>query len=143
MAEPNVTESMIAQAMMKVMGQANNLMNNVPAQAQQASFMPAPAPQQQVQQMGGLPNPEGWSVPVETDMGGVIVTVYVQFPAHTFPQYQQIIATMINMGYNVRSHQKNNGYGGNSGGSWGNRGGGYGGGYSRGGYGRGGYGRGY
>lgn len=139
MAEPQVTESMIAQAMMKVMGQANGLMNNIPAPqaAQQpAQYMPAPA--QQPQQAGALPNPTGWSVPVETDMGGLTVTVYVQFPAHTFPQYQQIIATMMNMGYNVRSFQKNNGYNG-GGSSWGNRGGGSWG--HRGGFGRGSWGR--
>lgn len=139
MAEPQVTESMIAQAMMKVMGQANGLMNNIPAPqaAQQpAQYMPAPA--QQPQQAGALPNPTGWSVPVETDMGGVTVTVYVQFPPQTFPQYQQIIATMMNMGYNVRSFQKNNGYNG-GGSSWGNRGGGSWG--HRGGFGRGSWGR--
>ncbi|MBR2504842.1 MAG: hypothetical protein IKB61_02755 [Elusimicrobiaceae bacterium] len=139
MADQNITESMIAQAMMKVMGQANGLMNNIPAQQPVAQAV-MPAPQQQV---GALPNPSGWSVPIETDLGGMTVTVYVQFPAHTFPQYQQIIATMLNMGYNIRSFQKSNGYGGNSSNSWGNRGGGYGGGYGRGGYGRGGYGRGY
>lgn len=139
MAEPQVTESMIAQAMMKVMGQANGLMNNIPAPqaAQQpAQYMPAPA--QQPQQAGALPNPTGWSVPVETDMDGVTVTVYVQFPPQTFPQYQQIIATMMNMGYNVRSFQKNNGYNG-GGSSWGNRGGGSWG--HRGGFGRGSWGR--
>lgn len=142
MAEPQVTESMIAQAMMKVMGQANGLMNNIPApQAAQQPAQYMPAPSQQPQQAGALPNPTGWSVPVETDMGGVTVTVYVQFPAHTFPQYQQIIATMMNMGYNVRGFQKSSGYGSNGGSGWGNRGGGYSGGYNRGGYGRGGWGR--
>ena len=139
MAEPQVTESMIAQAMMKVMGQANGLMNNIPsphAAQQPAQYMLAPA--QQPQQAGALPNPTGWSVPIETDMGGVTVTVYVQFPPQTFPQYQQIIATMMNMGYNVRSFQKNNGYNG-GGSSWGNRGGGSWG--HRGGFGRGSWGR--
>lgn len=147
MSEPQITESMIVQAMQKAMGQANTLMNGPqvqqPMQAQPMQQAPLmPAPQQQTQQMGALPNPQGWSVPVETDMGGITVTVYVQFPAHTFPQYQQIIATMMNMGYNIRSYQKNNGYGGNSGSSWGNRGGGSWG--NRGGYqGRGGWNRGY
>lgn len=143
MAEGQITENMLAQALQKVMGQANTMLNipSTQGQAQQQAqgcFMPAP--QQQAAQMGALPNPTGWSVPVETDMGGVTVTVYVQFPPHTFPQYQQIIAMMMNMGYNVRSFQKNNGY--SAGGSWGNRGGGSWG--NRGGYqGRGGYSRGY
>lgn len=141
--QPQVTEAMIAQVMKQVMGQANGIMNNIPAPQQQQPMAPAAMPVPQTQQMGAFPNPSGWSVPIETDLGGMTVTVYVQFPAHTFPQYQQIIATMLNMGYNIRSFQKSTGYGGNSGNSWGNRGGGYGGGYSRGGYGRGGYGRGY
>lgn len=139
MAEQPVTEAMIAQVMKQVMGQANGIMNNIPAPQASATYMPAPA--QQPQQAAGFPNPTGWSVPVETDMGGMTVTVYVQFPAHTFPQYQQIIATMMNMGYNVRGFQKNSGYGASSGSSsWGSRGGSYGG-YNRGGYGRGGWGR--
>ena len=125
MAEQQITENMIAQAMMKVMGQANGLMNPTPAQQ---AMMPAAMPAPQAQQMAGFPNPSGWSVPIETDLGGVTVTVYVQFPAQTFPQYQQIIATMMSMGYNIRSFQKNNGYGSNGGsswdrGSWSNRGG--------------------
>lgn len=142
MAEQPVTEAMIAQVMKQVMGQANGIMNNIPAPQQPMAQAVMPAPQ--AQQMGAFPNPSGWSVPVETDIGGMTVTVYVQFPAHTFPQYQQIIATMLNMGYNIRSFQKSSGYGSNGGSGWGNRGGGYnGGGYNRGGYGRGGYGRGY
>ena len=115
-----ITENMIAQAMMKVMGQANGLMNPTPAQQ---PMMPAAMPAPQPQQMAGFPNPSGWSVPIETDLGGVTVTVYVQFPPQTFPQYQQIIATMMSMGYNIRAYQKSNGYSGNQGGSnWGNRG---------------------
>ena len=136
---PQIDPAVVAQVMKQAMAQANGLMNNIPAPqaAQQpAQYMPAPA--QQPQQAGALPNPTGWSVPVETDMGGLTVTVYVQFPAHTFPQYQQIIATMMNMGYNVRSFQKNNGYNG-GGSSWGNRGGGSWG--HRGGFGRGSWGR--
>lgn len=138
MPEQPINEAMVAQVMKQVMGQANGLMNNsIPTNAApQGSYMPAPVQQQTT----GLPNPQGWSVPVETDIGGVTVTVYVQFPAHTFPQFQQIIAMMMNMGYNVRSFSKSNGYGSNSG-SWGGRSGGSWG--SRGGYGRGGYGRGY
>lgn len=120
MAEQQITENMIAQAMMKVMGQANGLMNSTPAQQ---PMMPAAMSAPQPQQMAGFPNPSGWSVPIETDLGGVTVTVYVQFPPQTFPQYQQIIATMMSMGYNIRAYQKSNGYSGNQGGSnWGNRG---------------------
>lgn len=121
---PQIDPAIVAQVMKQAMAQANALVNNIPAPqaAQQpAQYMPAPA--QQTQQAGALPNPTGWSVPVETDMGGVTVTVYVQFPAHTFPQYQQIIATMMNMGYNVRSFQKSSGYSGNNNNNWGNRGG--------------------
>ena len=120
MAE-QVNEAMIAQVMKQVMGQANGLMNNMPAPQTAQGIMPAP----QMQQTGAIPNPQGWSVPVETDIGGMTVTVYVQFPANTFPQYQQIIATMLNMGYNVRTYQKSAGYSTSNGGnSWGNRGGG-------------------
>lgn len=140
MTEPQINEAMVAQVMKQVMGQANSMMNSAPAAqpVMQGTVMPAPAAQPAA--VGAFPNPSGWSVPVETDMGGVTVTVYVQFPAHTFPQYQQIIATMMNMGYNIRSFQKNNGYGSNnSGSSWGNRGGGNWG--NRGGYGRSGWGR--
>ena len=132
MADNQVNEALVAQVMKQVMGQANGLLNNTGA-------MPAMQGMQPPQNALGAINPTGWSVPVETDMGGSTVTVYVQFPANTFPQYQQIIAQLLNMGYNVRAFAKNNGFGGNNGGygrggswggSWGNRGG-----YGRGGYG--------
>ena len=134
---PQIDPAVVAQVMKQAMAQANALVNNIPAPqaAQQpAQYMPAPAQQQQA---GAFPTPTGWSVPVETDMGGVTVTVYVQFPANTFPQYQQIIATMMNMGYNVRGFQKSNGYSANGGNNWGNRSSwGNRGGYVRGGWGR-------
>lgn len=129
MSEQQLTPDQVAQALKLAMGQVNNLMGqqgvaNLPAQ--QTSMMPPPQQQATVSSTG-MPNPTGWSVPLEADINGMTVTVYVQFPPHTFPQFQQIISMMVNMGYQVRGFQKNNG--GYSGGSnWNNRGGGYGGG---------------
>ena len=135
MAEPQVTPELIAQVLKQTMGQVNGMMPqaSIPATPQQG-MMPATMPAPQPQQVGGALNPTGWMVPIETDMNGMTVTVYVQFPAHTFPQYQQIIAMLLSMGYQVRGFQKNaSGWGGNAGnyqsrGSWGSygRGGGYG-----------------
>ena len=121
-------QALVAQALKQAMGQVNTMMAPQPAAAgaAPAGFMPAP----QAQQPGGVPNPTGWSVPVEADINGMTVTVYVQFPPQSFPQFQQIIAAMLAMGYQVRAFQKNGGgYG------WGGRSG-YGGGYNRGGFGR-------
>lgn len=135
MAEQNnVSPEQVAQALMQAMGQVNGMMGGQTAPAATGNTLLPAMPAQPVQ-MGGVPNPIGWSVPVETDINGMTVTVYVQFPAQTFPQFQQIIASMMNMGYQVRAFQRNGGgYGGN-GGSYGR--GGYGGGYNRGGgYGR-------
>lgn len=134
--ENQITPEMIAQVLKQTMGQVNTMMPqaSVPATVQPGqSMMPAPMPAQ-TPQVGNMLNPTGWSVPIETDMNGMTVTVYVQFPAHTFPQYQQIIAMLLSMGYQVRGFQKNaGGWGGNAGnyqnrGSWGGygRGGGYG-----------------
>lgn len=131
-------QEMVAQALKQAMSQVNGLMAqpNAPAapMAQpvaQANFMPAqPAPM-----MGGLPNLTGWSVPVEWDLNGMVVTLYLNFPANTFSQAQQIIMTLVNSGMQVRAFQKSggSGFGGNNnGGGWYNRGGGYGGGYRRG-----------
>ena len=135
MAEQNnVSPEQVAQALMQAMGQVNGMMGGQTAPAATGNTLLPAMPAQPVQ-MGGVPNPIGWSVPVETDINGMTVTVYVQFPAQTFPQFQQIIASMMNMGYQVRAFQRNGGgYGGN-GRSYGR--GGYGGGYNRGGgYGR-------
>ena len=135
MAEQNnVSPEQVAQALMQAMSQVNGMMGGQTAPAATGNTLLPAMPAQPVQ-MGGVPNPIGWSVPVETDINGMTVTVYVQFPAQTFPQFQQIIASMMNMGYQVRAFQRNGGgYGGN-GGSYGR--GGYGGGYNRGGgYGR-------
>ena len=126
-------QALVAQALKQAMGQVNTMMAPQPAAAgaAPAGFMPAP----QTQAPQGVPNPTGWSVPVEADINGMTVTVYVQFPPQSFPQFQQIIAAMMAMGYQVRAFQKNGGgYGSGSG--WGGRGG-FGGGYNRvGGYGR-------
>lgn len=143
MENPNdlIAPELVAQALKKAMEQANSLMG-----PQQAGLPPVngtapvpmmPSPQVQTQ-TGGVPNPTGWSVPVEADVNGMAVTVYVQFPPQTFPQFQQIIAAMMSMGYQVRAFQKNGGgYGGNGGGfNRGGYGGGYGGGFNRGGFGR-------
>ncbi len=135
--ENQVTPEMIAQVLKQTMGQVNTMMPqaSVPATVQQGqNMMPAPMPAQ-TPQVGNMLNPTGWSVPIETDMNGMTVTVYVQFPAHTFPQYQQIIAMLLSMGYQVRGFQKNPGGWGGNGGNYQNRGGwgsyGRGGGYGR------------
>lgn len=129
-------QALVAQALKQAMGQVNSMMGPqgaalpAPAPAAGPGLMPAP----QAQQPGGVPNPTGWSVPVEADVNGMTVTVYVQFPPQSFPQFQQIIAAMLAMGYQVRAFQKNGGgYGSGSG--WSGRSG-YGGGYNRGGFGR-------
>ena len=136
MAEQNnVSPEQVAQALMQAMGQVNGMMGGQAAPAVQAGNTMLPAmPAQQKKTNNGM-EITGWSVPVETEINGMTVTVYVQFPAQTFPQFQQIIASMMDMGYQVRAFQRNGGgYGGN-GGSYGR--GGYGGGYNRGGgYGR-------
>ena len=131
-------QEMVAQALKQAMSQVNGLMAQpntaaaMPAApVAQANFMPAqPAPM-----MGGMPNLTGWSVPVEWDLNGMVVTLYLNFPANTFSQAQQIIMTLVNCGMQVRAFQKSggSGFGGNNnGGGWYNRGGGYGGGYRRG-----------
>ena len=136
MAEQNnVSPEQVAQALMQAMGQVNGMMGGQAAPAVQAgnTMLPAmPAPQNKTKNGMEI---TGWSVPVETEINGMTVTVYVQFPAQTFPQFQQIIAAMMEMGYQVRGFQRNGGgYGGN-GANYGR--GGYGGGYNRGGgYGR-------
>lgn len=136
MAEQNnVSPEQVAQALMQAMGQVNGMMGGQAAPAVQAGNTMLPAMPAQPVQMGGVPNPTGWSVPVETEINGMTVTVYVEFPAQTFPQFQQIIAAMLNMGYQVRGFQRNGGGYGSNGANYGR--GGYGGGYNRGGgYGR-------
>ena len=129
----NIAPEAIAQALKQVMGQVNVLtgQNGVAAQAMppaQGAPSMMPAPVQQPAYQNGVPNPTGWSLPLETEINGMSITVYVQFPAETFPQYQQIIDQMVRMGYQVRGFQRssNNGgssWGGNRGGSWANRGG--------------------
>lgn len=143
MAEQNnqQMQEMVAQALKQAMSQVNGLMGQPNAAAvtpaapmaqpvAQANFMPA----QQAPMMGGMPNLTGWSVPVEWDLNGMVVTLYLNFPANTFSQAQQIIMTLVNSGMQVRAFQKNggSGFGGNNNGGWYNRGGGYGGGYRRG-----------
>lgn len=143
MAEQNnqQMQEMVAQALKQAMSQVNGLMAqpNAPAAmpaaptaqpVAPANFTPAqPAPM-----MGGMPNLTGWSVPVEWDLNGMVVTLYLNFPANTFSQAQQIIMTLVNSGMQVRAFQKSggSGFGGNNNGGWYNRGGGYGGGYRRG-----------
>lgn len=121
----------VALALKNAMGQMQGLMQpqqNMAPMQQPAMNGGMFQPQNQVQG-GGVPNLTGWSVPVEANINGMVVTVSVSFPAETFPQHQQIIMQLLNMGYPVRGFQKNNGFGGNSGGY-------NGGGFNRGGYGR-------
>lgn len=128
-------QAMIAQALSGAMAQMKQ-MNAAPAVpvASPAGMIPGmPAPAQSVGP-GGL---TGWSVPVEQEINGMTVTLYLNFPAETFAQAPNIIMTLVNQGFQVRAYQKNNGgWGGNNSNGWGNRGGGYGGGYNRGGYGK-------
>ena len=134
--ENQVTPELIAQVLKQTMGQVNGMMPQsiIPATPQQG-MMPAPMPSPQPQTPAGVGplNPTGWSVPIETELNGMTVTVYVQFPAHTFPQYQQIIAMILQMGYQVRAFQKSRGGWTSGNGSYPN---GTWGGVSRGGFGR-------
>lgn len=131
----------VAKQVAAALGQMQGMIPSGGAQSQAGGFIgqnnmgSGLMPQQSAQNTAGSVNPVGFSVPVETDINGMTVTIYVQFPANLFPQYQQVIMTLLNYGYNVRGFQRSQG-------GWGNNGGGYyRGGYSRGGYGRGGYGR--
>lgn len=135
-------EKMQAEVAKQVAAALGQMQNMMPSQAQGQQAFTAQGNMgggligQQMQQVPqGQINPVGFSVPVETDINGMTVTIYVQFPANLFPQYQQVIMTLLNYGYNVRGYQRSQG-------GWSNSGGGYyRGGYGRGGYGRGGYGR--
>lgn len=131
MAEQNQDmQAVIAQALQGAMAQMKQM------QAPAAVPMQSAAPMAPAAQSFGVPALTGWSVPVEQEISGMTVTLYLNFPAETFAQAPNIIMTLVNQGFQVRAFQKNNsGWGGNNNG-WGNRGGGYGGGYNRGGYGK-------
>lgn len=134
MAEQNQDmQAVIAQALQGAMAQMKQMQAAPAAVAMPAAPNMGTVP---VQQQGyGVPALTGWSVPVEQEINGMTVTLYLNFPAATFSQAPNIIMTLVNTGFQVRAFQKNNGgWGGNSNG-WGNRGG-YGGGYNRGGYGK-------
>lgn len=126
-------QSAIAQALQGAMAQMKQM--QAPTQAPVAaapSLGIAPAAQS-----FGVPALTGWSVPVEQEINGMTVTLYLNFPAETFAQAANIIVALYNSGLQVRAFQKNNGgFGSNNGGGY-NRSGGFGGGFSRGGgYGR-------
>lgn len=120
-------QNMIAAALQQAAQQANNNMG----QAGTMQQMQAP----QMAGFGGIPNLTGWSVPVEQEINGMVVTLYLNFPANTFGNAANIIMQLANSGLQVRAFQKSGSFGGGS--SWGsrggsyNRGGGYGGGYGR------------
>lgn len=129
MAEQNQDmQAVIAQVLQGAMAQMKQM------QAPAAVPMPSAAPMAPAAQSFGVPALTGWSVPVEWDLNGMVVTLYLNFPANTFSQAQQIIMTLLNSGMQVRAFQKSggSGFGGNNNGGWYNRGGGYGGGYRRG-----------
>lgn len=125
-------QATVTNALLKAMGQINAMTGQPGPAAQQQGLGQSPAVMPPAPQgsYGGIPNPTGWSVPVEADIGGTTVTVYVQFPPQFFPQYQQIVAAMIQAGWQVRAYAKNQGRFGNGNG-WADRGG-----YYRNGYGR-------
>ncbi len=124
MAEQNQDMQAISQVLSSVMAQMKQMNTASPAPATPSAGiipgMPAPA---QSSSSGGL---TGWSVPVEQEIDGMVVTLYLNFPAETFAQAPNMIMTLVNQGYQVRAYQKKDG--------WGSRGGGYGG-YNRGRYG--------
>ena len=134
MSEQNqtLTPELVAQVLKQAVVQVNTMMSQaqptVAPMGQPNAMMPA-------MQFGGIPNLTGWSVPVEQEINGMTVTLYLNFPAASFSQAAQIIMMLVNSGLQVRAYQKNNGGWGNGGGSYGSRGGSWGG-YNRGGYGR-------
>lgn len=121
-------QSAIAQTLQGVMAQMKQIATSSVEQPQNIGGVPTT-------QGFGIPNLTGWSVPVEQEINGMTVTLYLNFPAATFAQAPNIIMELVNRGLQVRAFQKNNGgsWGNNNGGGWSNRGGGYsrGGGYGR------------
>lgn len=130
MAEQTPDVQTIVQALQGAMAQMKQMATPSVPQAPSIGVVPAT-------QGFGIPSLKGWSVPVEQEINGMTVTLYLNFPAETFAQAANIIVALYNSGLQVRAFQKNNGgFGSNNGGGY-NRSGGFGGGYSRGGgYGR-------
>lgn len=130
MAEQTPDVQTIVQALQGAMAQMKQMATPSVPQAPSIGVVPAT-------QGFGIPSLKGWSVPVEQEINGMTVTLYLNFPAETFSQAANIIVALYNSGLQVRAFQKNNGgFGSNNGGGY-NRSGGFGGGYSRGGgYGR-------
>ena len=136
-------EAKIQAAVRVAMSQMNGsiptqIMPPMQAQPMFAPAAPQFAPQQQMAPaMGGaLPNPTGWSVPVEMPVNGPMgpseVTVYIQFPAESLASAPAIINTLSAMGYKVRTFQPRQQFGGGGFGGGGfNQGGGYPGRYNR------------
>lgn len=130
MAEQTPDVQTIVQALQGAMAQMKQMATPSVPQAPSIGVVPAT-------QGFGIPSLKGWSVPVEQEINGMTVTLYLNFPAETFAQAANIIVALYNSGLQVRAFQKNNGgFGSNNGGGY-NRSGGFGGGFSRGGgYGR-------
>ena len=130
MAEQTPDVQTIVQALQGAMAQMKQMATPSVPQAPSIGVVPAT-------QGFGIPSLTGWSVPVEQEINGMTVTLYLNFPAETFAQAANIIVALYNSGLQVRAFQKNNGgFGSNNGGGY-NRSGGFGGGFSRGGgYGR-------
>ena len=130
MAEQTPDVQTIVQALQGAMAQMKQMATPSVPQAPSIGVVPAT-------QGFGIPSLKGWSVPVEQEINGMTVTLYLNFPAETFAQAANIIVALYNSGLQVRAFQKNNGgVGSNNGGGY-NRSGGFGGGFSRGGgYGR-------
>ena len=130
MAEQTPDVQTIVQALQGAMAQMKQMATPSVPQAPSIGVVPAT-------QGFGIPSLTGWSVPVEQEINGMTVTLYLNFPAETFAQAANIIVALYNSGLQVRAYQKNNGgFGSNNGGGY-NRSGGFGGGFSRGGgYGR-------
>ena len=130
MAEQTPDVQTIVQALQGAMAQMKQMATPSVPQASSIGVVPAT-------QGFGIPSLKGWSVPVEQEINGMTVTLYLNFPAETFAQAANIIVALYNSGLQVRAFQKNNGgFGSNNGGGY-NRSGGFGSGFSRGGgYGR-------
>lgn len=124
-------EAVAAAAVSQALKQAQNALPSqgggfMPPQQQQPAF----AQPMQQQQTYGV-NPTGWSLPIEMNVNGMSFTVYLAFPAETFPQCAQIVQWLASQGYQVRGSSRGVFGGGNNfgGGGYGRYGGGYNSGY--------------
>lgn len=75
-----------------------------PAQYAQPVQYAMPPTQQWGQAQQPIPSPTGWSVPVVLSINGEEVTIYVNFPAETLANANNIIMAMVSQGHNVKHY---------------------------------------